>query len=175
MQMRLRARSASVAALLAVAALAATAVPTWLSSAGGASAAARCTTGKLVVWVQNPRGGAAAGSTITLALTNLSGHACSLLGYPGVSAVDLRGHQLGRAASRDPARAPHLVTLANGATATALLQIVDVFNYSNSACHRVTAAGLRVYPPGATAAKVVPFPFACSRSGPVYLSVRVVQ
>jgi hypothetical protein len=177
MEMRLRARSASVAALLAVAALAVTAVPAWLSSAGGASAAARCTTGKLVVWLQNPRGGAAAGSTYhKLGLTNLSGHACSLLGYPGVSAVDLRGHQLGRAASRDTARAPHLVTLANGATATALLQIVDVFNYSNSACHRVTAAGLRVYPPGATAAKVVPFPFAaCSRSGPVYLSVRVVQ
>ena len=99
----------------------------------------------------------------------------SLLGYPGVSAVNIRGHRLGRAASRDPARAPHLVTLANRATATALLQIVDVFNYSNSACHHVTAAA-GVYPPGATAAKVVPFPFAaCSRSGPVYLSVRVVQ
>jgi hypothetical protein len=153
------------------------AFPALVSSAGGASAAPRCTTGKLVVWLVNPRGGAAAGSTYhKLALTNLSGHACALLGYPGVSAVDVRGHQLGRAASRDPAVAPHLVTLAKGATVTALLQIVDVFNFSGSACHRVTAAGLRVYPPGATRSKVVPFPFAaCSRAGPVYLSVRTVR
>jgi hypothetical protein len=175
--MGLRARSASVAALLAAAALGAAAVPALLSSAGGASTAPRCTTGKLVVWLLTPRGGAAAGSTYhKVALTNLSGHACALLGYPGVSAVNLAGHQLGRAASRDPAVAPHVVTLGNGATAVAVLQVVDAFNFSNSACHRVTAAGLRVYPPGARAAKVVPFPFtACSRAGPVYLSVRAVQ
>ncbi len=38
------------------------------------------------------------------------------------------------------------------------------------------SAGFRVYTPGVTAAKYVPFPFwACSRSGPVYLSVQAVQ
>jgi hypothetical protein len=40
----------------------------------------------------------------------------------------------------------------------------------------VNAGGLRVYPPGQTASKLVPFPFrACSRSGPGYLSVEAVQ
>jgi hypothetical protein len=34
---------------------------------------------------------------------------------------------------------------------------------------------LRVYPPGETRSKVVPFPFrACARSGPVYLHVEAL-
>jgi hypothetical protein len=38
------------------------------------------------------------------------------------------------------------------------------------------AAGLRVYPPDQTKAKIVPFPFlACLRSGPTYLSIAPVQ
>jgi hypothetical protein len=165
-------------ASIATAAVALMAVPAVLVGAGGATTtAARCTPGRLVVWLQNPQGGAAAGSTYhRLAFTNISGRACSLLGYPGVSGVDLAGRQLGSAASRDNARAPRLVTLANGATATALLRIVDAFNYSRSACRPVTAAALRVYAPGARRSKIVPFPFAaCSRAGPLYLSVRTVQ
>jgi len=42
------------------------------------------------------QGDGAAGSVYyTLQFTNLSGHACTLRGYPGVSAVSLSGHQLG--------------------------------------------------------------------------------
>ena len=67
------------------------------------------------------------------------------------------------------------MTLAGGATARAVLRIVEAGNYPASICRQVPAAGLRVYPPNQTASKVVPFPFAaCSRSGPAYLSVRVV-
>ena len=37
------------------------------------------------------------------------------------------------------------------------------------------ADDLRVYPPDATASKVVPFPFgACARVGPAYLNVEAV-
>lgn len=135
---------------------------------------AKCATSELVVWLDT-RGDAAAGSTyFGLKFTNLSGHACTLVGYPGVSAVDLAGHQLGSAASRNPSQA-HAVSLARGATATAVLRIVVAGNFPTSTCHRVTAAGLRVYPPNQTASKVVPFPFdACSRGGPVYLSVAAV-
>jgi hypothetical protein len=135
---------------------------------------AKCATGELVVWLDT-RGDAAAGSVYYgLKFTNMSGHACTLVGYPGVSAVDLARHQLGSAASRNPSQA-RSVRLARGATATAVLQIVTAGNFPTSTCHRVKAAGLRVYPPNQTASKVVPFPFdACSRRGPVYLRVAAV-
>ena len=136
---------------------------------------AKCTTSKLVVWLDT-RGDAAAGSVFyNLKFTNLSGHACALVGYPGVSAVDLAGRQLGRAASRSASQS-RVVRLAQGATTSAALRIVAAGNFPASTCHRTTAAGLRVYPPNQTASKVVPFPFtACSRSGPVFLSVQAVR
>jgi hypothetical protein len=99
-----------------------------------------------------------------------------LFGYPGVSAVDVRGRQLGSAAGRNRALAPRSVTLARGASASAVLQVVQAGNFPASSCHVVIAAGLRVFPPDQSASKVVPFPFrACSRTGPVYLTVRAVR
>ena len=63
-----------------------------------------------------------------------------------------------------------------GATATVVLKVTDVGVYSPSTCAPVTAAGLRVYPPGERASKIVPFPFrGCSRSGPAFLTVEAVQ
>lgn len=120
--------------------------------------------------------GYAGGTGYNLEFTNLSGHACTLYGYPGVSAVDLAGHQLGSAASRNPVHKAVLITLANGAFATVQIQIADAFNYPKFTCGYVTAAGLRVYPPGQTASKVVPYPFtACSHNGPVIPHVEAVQ
>jgi hypothetical protein len=153
-------------------------VATFVAATGFAAPARapRCRTSGLVVWLDTRGGGAAGSVYYKLHLTNLSGHACTLFGYPGVSAVDLRGHQLGRAASRNNAISSRLVTLANGATATSVLQITDVYNFPRSACRPTTAAGLRVYPPNQTAAKIVPFPFAaCSRTGPAYLSTEAVK
>jgi hypothetical protein len=136
--------------------------------------ASGCRTSHLVVWVE-PTGDAAAGSTyVTLKFTNQSGHACTLTGYPGVSALDLRGRALGSPASRDPST-KRTVRLANGATASATLRIAFAGNFSPSTCGRRAAAALRVYPPDQTAAKTVPIPFeACSRAGPVFLNVRAV-
>jgi Domain of unknown function (DUF4232) len=144
------------------------------SAAAPARLSACCPTSHLVVWV-DPTGDAAAGSTyVTLKFTNHSGHACTLTGYPGVSALDLRGRVLGSPASRDPST-KRTVHLANGATASATLRIAFAGNFPPSACRRRAAAGLRVYPPDQTAAKTVPIPFeACSRRGPVFLSVRAV-
>jgi hypothetical protein len=90
--------------------------------------------------------------------------------------VSLSGAQLGSAGSRNPQHTPAAVTVAPRATAHVVLRIVDALNYPKSTCAPVTAAGLRVYPPGQTASKLVPFPFlACSRRGANYLSVEVVQ
>jgi hypothetical protein len=162
-------------ALTSVAAVAARAVASPVA-AGTTASTLRCTTSGLVVWL-NTQGGGTAGSTYyTLELTHLSGRACTLLGYPGVSAVTLGGRRLGSAASRNSARPQRLVTLAPGATATAVLQIVDVYNFPRSACRPTMAAGLRVYPPNQTASKLVPYPFlACARTGPVYLRVQAVR
>jgi hypothetical protein len=108
--------------------------------------------------------------------TNLAPRACTLRGYPGVSAVDLTGHQVGSAAARDRGRPVNAVTLASGASAAAVLRIADAYNYPRSACGLRTAAGLRVYPPDQTVARVVAFPFAaCTRRGPAYLGIEPVR
>jgi hypothetical protein len=119
-------------------------------------------------------GNGAAGSIFyTMKFTNLSGHACTLFGHPGVIAVSLDGARLGHAARWD-LPAPSLVRLANGATATAVLRYSDVVT-ANNHC-QAAAAGLRVHPPGQTAAKVIPFPFtACANRTLVYLAVQPVQ
>jgi len=160
-------RNASVLAV----ALAATATT---AGAAPASAPAACKTAGLVVWV-NTNGNAAAGSTyVTLEFTNQSGRTCTLSGYPGVSALDLRGHALGSPSGRNPSTVK-VVKLAPNATANAVLQIVVAGNYPPAKCHRTAAAALRVYPPNQTASKVVPLPFeACSRTGPVILNVKAV-
>jgi hypothetical protein len=136
----------------------------------------KCATSGLVVWLDTQGDGTAGSIYYTLEFTNFSAHACTLGGYPGVSAVNLAGHQLGSAASRDHGTATRTITLAVGASATAVLRIVDAGNFPASTCQQTMAAGLRVYPPNLTSAKVVPFPFsACSGTGPAYLSVQAVK
>ena len=161
------------AAVLATIALGGTA----LASSGAQRSTPACATSELVVWLNTASGGAAAGSSYyKLEFTNLSGRACTLRGYPGVSAVDLRGRQLGRAAGRDPMTPLRTITLAPRASATAVLRIEDVLNYPAARCNRTNAAGLRVYPPNQTGAKTVPFPFlACSKAAPTYLFVARVR
>ncbi len=135
----------------------------------------RCQTSGLVVWLNTEGDGTAGSIYYKLEFTNLTGSTCTLTGYPGVSAVDLTGHQLGSPAGHDTFAAPHTVTLAGGATKTATLRIAEAGNFPASQCHMVPAAGVRVYPPNQTASKLVPFPFsACSHTGPAVLSVRVV-
>lgn len=180
---RPRATRARIAALAAVAGLAATSAivlgaATGAASAHGAkqaSSAPSCATSGLVVWLDTQGNGAAGSTYYKLELTNLSGHSCALAGYPGVSAVNLAGKQLGSSARRE-ASPQKTVVLGKGATAVANLRIVVAGNFPNAKCHRVTAAGLRVYPPGQKLAKTVPFPFeACARSGPGYLAVSAVR
>jgi Protein of unknown function (DUF4232) len=168
------------AALSVVAATIAT-----LSLAGGPAAAATpasgaaapmCQTRDLVVWINTQPNGAAGTIFFTLNFTNLSGHPCQLRGFPGVSAVNLRGRAFGRPASRVSGQAVTNVTLTNGHTAHAVLGIVDIGALPPSICPPATAAGLRLFPPNQTTAKVIPFPFqACGRSGgPSVLRIRPV-
>jgi hypothetical protein len=164
------------AALAPAAALAATSSP----AAPAAPASARCATSGLVVWLNVPPGNDyAGGAYYGLEFTNLSGHACTLRGYPGVSAVSLHGHQLGSPAGWAGPRTT-TVRLASGQTATANLQITDAGDYGQC-LQRLpqgrgtpvlppTAAGLRIYPPNQTASTVIPYPLrACAHTGPVWI------
>jgi hypothetical protein len=165
---------ACVAALTPVAALAATS-----SAAPAAGRTPSCATSDLVVWLNVPPGNHyAGGAGYYLEFTNLSGHACTLSGHPGVSAVSLTGRQIGSPAGWD-STPRHLVRLANGATATATLQVGDPGNWYQcflpGSLGRPgkpgllpTAAGLRVYPPNQFASKVIPYPLTgCAHAGPV--------
>ena len=169
---RLSARRAAAAATLVVTCGAIAAVAASPAAAGTPA----CSTSSLVVWLDTEGNGAAGSSFYDLQFTNLSRRACRLFGYPGVSAVDLHGGQVGHAAARDPVHTASTVLLPAGGSAHTILRIVEAGNFPASRCGPVTAAGLRVYPPGQRASKLVPYPFpACSKTTATVLSVEVVQ
>jgi len=142
---------------------------------GAPAVTPKCATSDLRVWLGVPGDSATGHTAYQLELSNISGHACTLEGYPSVSAVRSGGGQLGSAAARDSSDPKRLVTLARGGTAHVFLLTTDVAFFSSSACHPTTAFGLKVYPPNDTSAQVVPFSLgACAMAGPVYLRVRVV-
>jgi hypothetical protein len=173
-------RLTGVAAIACAAALAPAAAFAATSASDHATARVpNCATSGLVVWLEvAPGNDYAGGAYYYLEFNNQSGHTCTLRGYPGVSAVSLHGRQLGSPAGWGTT-ATKTVTLANGATASSKLQIVDTGNFVTCFVKRPapehpgtlpTAAGLRVYPPNQTASKVVPYPLqACARTGPVYI------
>ena len=106
----------------------------------------------------------AAGSVYEpLRFTNTGTSTCTLTGYPGVSFVTGgSGDQVGAAASRNPQHAATTVTLAPGATAESVVQVVNHENYAPAQCKATDVSGFRVYPPGDTAAAYVPFDHASS-------------
>lgn len=169
-------RVSAVTVALAVAATVVTVAPSAAAPEATVSAPPPCKTSNLDIWFENEIGGGTAGSVYyRFQFTNLSSHTCTLKGYPKVLAVNLKGQQIGSPASHDTAVKPHLVKLAPEKSAPALIRVVDAGNFLPSACHPVTAAGFRVFPPGNSASRMVPFPFrACSKAGNGNLSVRVV-
>ncbi|MGH3204514.1 MAG: DUF4232 domain-containing protein [Streptosporangiaceae bacterium] len=123
----------------------------------------------------------ASGTVYTLEFTNVSARACSLYGYPEVSAyagTAAAGIQIGSSAVRDMSVRPHPVTLAPRATAHAVLRI-GTSQFQTTACAQVTAPELRVLLPGAGMRAQpqyvqirVP---ACSKKGPEFLTVQPIQ
>ncbi len=171
-----RLRLALLLAGCGLSAAAALAVSSSASAAASSAGLPGCQTAGLVVWLDTNGNGAAGSVYYILEFSNLSGHTCTLRGYPGVSAIGLRGQQLGRAAVRDNLRKVRTITLKNGASAVSSLRIVEAGNFDPPQCRQTTAAGLRVFVPGQRAAKTVPYPFAaCTRSGPSFLGVQAVR
>lgn len=123
---------------------------------------ASCLTKNLTFSIGTPDG--AAGSAYEpLRMTNTGTSACTLYGYPGVSFVAAdSGKQVGADASRNPQHSAATVTVAPGAAAESIVQIVNHMNYSPSQCKAADVSGFRVYPPGEKAAAYVPFDGASS-------------
>jgi hypothetical protein len=151
----------------------------WATSSASAApdaVAPACTAADLSVWVDHSQSDGAAG-TIAYALefTNISGHACRTFGYPGVSATNASGGQLGDAAGRDGLFPARVVTIPAGGTAHADLFWSDGEVFT-SGCKPATASLIKVYPPDARAAETGFFDLqACTLRHHGYLRVTVVR
>jgi hypothetical protein len=110
-----------------------------------------------------------------LQLRNVGSSPCALYGYPGVSWVaGADGHQVGAAATREPnnSGSEGIAVLAPGALASAPLDIVDASVIPSSSCKPVPVRGLRVYPPGQTAAMFIPLPTSAGGYGECSLTTQ---
>jgi Protein of unknown function (DUF4232) len=124
------------------------------------------------------QGGAAAGTFYQLiVLTNTSGSACTLYGYPGVSFVTGQGGAvIGAPATRNALIPDTLVTLSSGGTASALVGVADTGNFPPSVCKPGKADWLQIYPPGAFGALYVQLGSSvCTRPGEKFMTVTAVH
>ena len=120
--------------------------------------------------------GAAGTFTYLLRFTNTSHRACYLAGFPGVTAVNRHGRQLGSPAAWVSGAPLRVVTLRRGRTAHAVLRITDVTLFPHRLCRPARARGLRVVPPNRVAPGFARLRFlACSRRGTTYLRVQRIQ
>lgn len=154
-----------------------------------------CATSRLEAWLglsapdADGTGGAgihpANGTYYTLEFTNVSHRACSLYGYPQVSAYrnspvtansPVAAGQIGSAAIRDTSVRPKPVMLVPGATAHAVLRVIVTASAQPASCAQVTAEELRVTLPSQGRAAFVPAHIpVCSMKGHVSLSVQAIQ
>jgi hypothetical protein len=116
----------------------------------------------------------APGTTYTLEFTNVSSRACSLYGYPQVTAY--AGAQIGSAAADDTSVRPQPVMLEPGATAHSVLRVTGTGRFQPTTCAQVTAPELRVMLPDQVRPSFVAIHLAaCSRRGPEFMSVQPIQ
>jgi len=144
----------------------------WLGLGGaGAAGAARPGTA-------DPPGAYPARETYyTLEFTNVSDRACSLYGYPEVSAYrdsPMAGGPIGGAAIRDTSVRPKPVMLQPGATAHAVLRVTGATQPAR--CAEVTAEELRITLPRQARPSFVPAHIAvCSEKGQASLRVEAIE
>ena len=173
-------RLAAVAAFVGTAALAValTRAPARDDVSLSSDVAARvCATSGLQAWLGLGTAATAEGTYYTLEFTNVSDRACSLFGYPEVSAYrdtpKVRG-PIGSAAAHDTSVRPKPVMLAPGATAHAGLRVT--VSAQSAICVQVTAEELRIALPRQARPAFVPAHIpVCSQKGQVSLSVQAIQ
>ena len=173
-------RLAAVAAFVGTAALAValTRAPARDDVSLSSDVSARvCATSGLQAWLGLGTAATAEGTYYTLEFTNVSDRACSLFGYPEVSAYrdtpKARG-PIGSAAVRDTSVRPKPVMLPPGATAHAGLRVTS--SAEQASCAQVTAEELRIALPRQACPAFVPaYIPVCSQKGQVSLRVQAIQ
>jgi len=173
-------RLAAVAAFVGTAALAValTRAPARDDVSLSSDVSARvCATSGLQAWLGLGTAATTEGTYYTLEFTNVSDRACSLFGYPEVSAYrdtpKVRG-PIGSAAAHDTSVRPKPVMLAPGATAHAGLRVT--VSAQSAICVQVTAEELRIALPRQARPAFVPAHIpVCSQKGQVSLSVQPIQ
>jgi hypothetical protein len=176
---RTRRHLALAAGMAAVAAVAlVSAAPAAFSASRPATSTAatpKCGPADLGVWVASDQTGVAAGTAFfQLEFTNLSHHACTLFGFPGVSAHASNGRQLGNPAVRDSSIKARTVRLDPGATGHAVLAYSDVI--TGNCRNKATAAYLQVYAPDQFVANTAFWSLtACTTHGQEnFMEIRVI-
>src|ERR1700760_3553398 len=112
---------------------------------GPAPSSNACATSALKVSLG--KANATAGTTyFPLKFVNKSKASCTLTGYPGVSAINNSGQQIGNAAKRSGAKY-RTVTIKPGKQQSASVGIVDTGNFKAARCKPVTATGMKIIPP----------------------------
>jgi hypothetical protein len=139
---------ACAAALLPAAALAGSGSPGHpvagrAAVAKAAGATTRCLAPATTVWTGEPGNGTAGTTYYVLEFSNTGHRACTLYGYPGVSASDGSGNTIGVPATHGGPRL--LVTIPAGGTAHVILGVVD---WGAVCGHPLSADYLKVYAPG---------------------------
>ncbi|HEX6931002.1 MAG TPA: DUF4232 domain-containing protein [Streptosporangiaceae bacterium] len=141
---------ATAAVLLPAAALASPAAPV-ASGHAAAQAVPACRASQTRVWYGLPADNATGHAFFQLQISNIGHSTCTFFGYPGVSALNSHGNQVGRAASHYGRRLS--VTLKPGGTTHMVLVVTNAFLVCS---HPVQATDLRVFPPGQTHSQNVP-------------------
>jgi hypothetical protein len=113
------------------------------------ASASSCTHSQLRVG-HGPGQGSAGHLHWPIVFRNTSATACSLRGFPGVSALSGRhGHRIGVPASRDRAgRVRRILLAAHSGIASAAFTQTNVDVFDPAQCHPKRAKGLRVFAPG---------------------------
>ena len=168
-----RLRRRALAAGTSVALVAAAVVTALATASAGAAVAHRpaarqatvsgCATAALKVQFVNKGNGAAGTIYYPIKFTNKGSRACTLRGFPGVSAVPSTGKQIGNPAVRAGGKVK-TVTINPNKSASAMVGIVHTAFFPKAKCKPVRAAGLRVFPPNQTKAVIVKHKFSTCAS-----------
>jgi hypothetical protein len=167
--------AAALAAAGAAVALVAASAGATVAHRGVAASNPSCATAQLGVKFVNQPNGAAGTIYYPIQFTNKGTHACTLRGYPGVSAVTSTGAQIGKSASRS-GTGVKTITIAPKKTARSMVGFAHTANFPASTCKPVTARGLRMIPPNQTTSVTIKRKFsACSGTSVNFLVVLPIK
>ena len=140
-------------------------IPIVALASPSAPATPRCNASDTYVWLALSPNGTTGAIYYPVEFTNQSSKACTLTGFPGVSAVTKSAHQIGLAATQASGVAARILTVGPHQTVHAMLGIVPPGFIAG--CHNRAADGLKVFPPNEKSKQLVlSFSFTACKNKP---------